>query len=192
MARRVDLTDEQWAVIEPLLPKTPEREDGKGRPRIHDDRSVLNGVLWILRTGATWADLPNMYPSSSTCYRRFSYWVKQGTMRNILETLARHLEQSRGINLEECFIDCTFVVAKKGELEWERPGGAKVQSSWWLRTLQVYHSACTRLLLHHMKSPLSKLPSMRPSPWDDPEELSGIVPMTLMRWMKGSKKKALS
>jgi transposase len=188
----MDLTDEQWAFIEPLLPKVVERSDGKGRPQVHDDRSVMNGVLWILRTGACWADLPPMYPSGSTCYRRFSRWVKKGALRRVLETLAKHLEESKQINLSECFIDGTFVVAKKGEPKWERPSGAKVQSSWWLRTLQVYHSVCTRLLLHLMKSSLSRLPSMRPSPWDDPEELSGIVPMTLMRWMKGSKQKALS
>lgn len=192
MARRIDLTDEQWALIEPLLPKAAIREDGKGRPRVHDDRSVMNGVLWVLRTGACWADLPDMYPSGSTCYRRFSHWVKTGALRTALEAIARHLEESKQIDLSECFIDGTFVVAKKGGSGWERPSGARVQSSWWLRTLQVYHSACTRILLHLMKSPLSKLPSMKPSPWDDLEELSGIVPMTLMRWMKGSKKKALS
>ncbi|RYD87896.1 MAG: transposase, partial [Sphingobacteriales bacterium] len=108
MARRMDLTDEQWALIDPLLPKVVAREDGRGRPRLHDDRSVLNGVLWILRTGAAWADLPDIYPSSSTCYRRFSLWVKIGALRKALETLARHLEESKQINLEECFIDGSF------------------------------------------------------------------------------------
>lgn len=192
MARRDELTDKQWAIIEPFLPPPLIREDGKGRPRVHDDRSVMNGVLWVLRTGTCWMDLPDRFPSGSTCYRRFSLWVKTGALRLILEALAQHLEENKDIDLSECFIDGTFVVAKKGGTVLERPSGARVQSSWWLRTLQVYHSACTRLLLHLMRSPLSKLPSMKLSRWDDPEELSGIVPMTVIRLMKSSRKWALN
>jgi transposase len=191
MARKEDLTDEQWAVVSPHIPKVIEREDGRGRPRVHNDRSVLNGILWILRTAACWADMPKCFPSASTCYRRFSCWVKEGTMRKVLETLAKDLEQRGDIDLCECFIDGSFVVAKKGGRVLERPSGARVQSSWSLRTLLVFHSQSTRLLLRLMKSPLSKLPWMRPSPWDDPDALLGIVPTTLMRWIKDSRKKAL-
>lgn len=67
-----------------------------------------------MRTGAAWADLPDRFPSSSTCYLRFSKWTRDGRLRKILETLARHLEDKGLINLEECFIDGTFVVAKRG------------------------------------------------------------------------------
>jgi hypothetical protein len=74
----------------------------------------MNGVLWVLRTGTCWMDLPDRFPSGSTCYRRFSHWVKTGALRLVLETLAQHLEQSKNIELSECFIDGTFVVAKKG------------------------------------------------------------------------------
>jgi hypothetical protein len=152
----------------------------------------MNGILWVLRTGACWSDIPDRYPSSSTCYRRFSHWVKTGVLKSILESLARDLEQRGGIDLGECFIDGTFVVAKKGGPVLERPSGARVRSSWLLSTLAVYHSACTRLLLHLMKSPLSNLPSMRLSLMDDPNELSGIAPMTLIRLMPGLKKKEAS
>ena len=186
------MTDEQWAIIGPLIPQVVGRADGKGRPRIHDDRSVINGILWVLRTGASWADLPQCFPSSSTCYRRFSSWVKAGVLRKILESLAHDMEQRGHIDLKECFIDGTFTVAKKGGAVLEKPSGARAQSSWPLRTLMVFHSPCTRLLLHLMKSPLSKLRSIRPSRWDDPEELSGIVPMTQIRSMKSSGKKELN
>ena len=169
MSKYQRLTDEQWAVLEPLLASEP--SSLRGRPPIHDDRSVLNGILWVLRTGAAWADLPERFPSSSTCYRRFSKWVKSGVFRKILEALARDLEERGAINLSECFIDGTFVVAKKGAQKWERPSGAKVRSSWLLQTLLVFHSPCTRILLALMKSPLSKLPSMKLSPWDSPDEL---------------------
>jgi len=57
----VDLTDEQWEILEPLIPDPPRREDGKGRPW-RDPRDVLNGILWVLRTGAPWRDLPERYP----------------------------------------------------------------------------------------------------------------------------------
>lgn len=191
MAKKDDLTDEQWAILGPLIPEERRRADGRGRPIVHDNRSVMNGVLWILRTGAAWEDLPNVFPSYSTCFRRFSRWVREGVMRQLLEALARDLEERGDINLAECFIDGTFVVAKKGGSKWERPSGAKARSSWSLRTLAVFLSPCTRLLLAHMKSPLSKLPSMKPSPWDDPDDLLGIVPMTVIRSIKSWQNKVL-
>ncbi|MFC7518525.1 transposase, partial [Herbaspirillum sp. GCM10030257] len=59
MSRREELTDEQWGLLEPLIPVTARRLDGRGRPEVHSDRAVLNGILWVLRTGACWADLPD-------------------------------------------------------------------------------------------------------------------------------------
>jgi len=192
MAKREELTDEQWAILEPLIPKKLPRDDGRGRPVVHSDRAVLNGIVWVLRTGAAWADLPERFPSGSTCFRRFSGWVRQGVLQAILEALARDLEERARINLSECFIDGTFVVAKKGAPGWERPSAARARSSWSLRTLQVFHSQCTRLLLLHMRSRLSKLPSMRPSPWDDPNDLLGIAPTTVIRSISALLRKALS
>lgn len=186
MASRQFLTDEQWAILAPLIAPPVRRSDGRGRPIEHNDRSVMDGVLWILRTGAAWIDLPAIYPSYSTCYRRFSRWVKDGTLRRMLEALAQDLEVRGEIDLSECFIDGTFIVAKKGGAKWDRPSAAKVRSSWPLRTLQVFHSPCTRLLLAHTKSPLSRLPSMQLSPTDCPSDLSGIVPMTVIRSMTSS------
>ena len=106
MSKHQRLTDAQWTILEPLLSSEPATI--RGRPPIHDDRDVLNGVLWVLRTGAAWADLPERFPSSSTCYRRFSKWAKSGVLRKILEALARDLEERGAINLSECFIDGTF------------------------------------------------------------------------------------
>ena len=89
MGKREELTDEQWLILAPLLPKPLPRSDGRGRPVVHSDRAVLNGVLWVLRTGAAWADLPERFPSGSTCFRRFSSWMRQGVLQAILEALAR-------------------------------------------------------------------------------------------------------
>ena len=58
----MDLTDEQWRVLEPLFSEPAKRADGRGRPW-RGTREVINGVLWVLRTGAPWRDLPKRYPS---------------------------------------------------------------------------------------------------------------------------------
>jgi transposase len=71
----MDLTHEQWEILEPLIPTPPRREDGRGRSW-RDPRDVLNGILWILRTGAPWKDLPQRYPPYQTCHRRFQRWIE--------------------------------------------------------------------------------------------------------------------
>ena len=57
-----DVTDAQWKILDELIPEPTTRSDGRGRPW-KDRRSVLNGILWVLRTGAPWADVPDRYPS---------------------------------------------------------------------------------------------------------------------------------
>ncbi|MGB9737449.1 MAG: transposase [Chloroflexus sp.] len=76
----MDLTDEQWAIIEPL---TPEEEripkPRRGQPR-RLPRDVRNGILGILPSDAPWKDVPARYPPSQTCHRRFQRWVQMGVM----------------------------------------------------------------------------------------------------------------
>jgi len=84
------LPDAQWDLLDLLIPEPPRRKDGRGRPW-RGRREVLNGVLYILRTGAAWADLPERYPPSQTCHRRFQQWVRSGVMRGALEALAEDL-----------------------------------------------------------------------------------------------------
>jgi transposase len=120
----MDLTDKQWNVLEPLIPDPPRREDGRGRPW-RDPRDVLNGILCILRTGAPWKDLPERYPPYQTCHRRFQKWIEEGVLGSVLETLAQDLEERGQIDLSECYIDGTFVIAKKGGRAWERPSAGQ-------------------------------------------------------------------
>jgi transposase len=149
----MDVTDEPWAVLQPIIPVPPRRPDGRGRPW-RDARAVLNGILWILRTGAQWQDLPERYPPYQTCHRRFQSWVRSGVFERILQALASDLWERGELDLSECFIDGTFVVAKKGGSAWERPSGAKVRRSWRLQTVLVFLSPSTLRLLRRMKSPL--------------------------------------
>ena len=108
-----DLTDEQWVLIGPFLPKLARRTDGRGRPW-RENRAVLNGILSILRTGAPWADLPDRYPSYQTCHRRFQQWVRAGVLRGVLEVLAQALHDEGYLDLQETFIDGSFAPAKQG------------------------------------------------------------------------------
>ncbi|WP_091566267.1 transposase [Melghirimyces thermohalophilus] len=79
MSTRHELTDEQWAVIEPLLLKP---KSGPGRPPA-DPRKTLNGILYVLKTGCAWADLPPQYGSPTTCWRRLKQWSEDGTWERI-------------------------------------------------------------------------------------------------------------
>ncbi len=147
----MDLTDEQWTVVEPLLPKVVKRADGKGRPRV-DNRAILNGILWIMRTGAPWHDMPNQYPPYQTCHRRFQEWVQAGTFETILRKLVQDVKERGNLDLTECFIDGTFVMAKKGAQGWEKPSGARVQSSWQWQMALVFLSPYPLEVLHRMRS----------------------------------------
>ena len=153
MARREELTDEQWALIARLFEKTDEIQT-RGRPS-RSAREVLNGVLWILRSGARWGDLPERFPAYQTCHRRFQGWVKDGRLQKVLETLAQDLLERGKLDLSETFIDGTFVSAKKGASKWERPSGARVRNSWQWQTALVFLSPSTQNLLRPTKSSLS-------------------------------------
>jgi len=96
-----------------LVPEEERPPRGPGRPRRHA-RDVINGILWPLRTGARWPDLPDRYPSYQTCYRRFQPWVDSGVFDHMLQTIADDLLERGQLDLSACFIDGTLVVAKKG------------------------------------------------------------------------------
>jgi transposase len=84
----MDITDEQWNRIEPIIRSLTPPKDSRGRPP-RDPREVLNGILWILRTGAPWKDLPQIYPPYQTCRRRLQQWVRQGVLQSILQELSQ-------------------------------------------------------------------------------------------------------
>ena len=130
------LTDEQWAQIEPLLPARQPNPKG-GRPRC-DDRRVLEGILWILKTGARWRDLPDEYPSPSTCWRRLSKWEEEGLWLEIWRAFLSQLDEQGSLDWSESFADGSFAPAKKGALPWGLQGGAKARSGWWWSTARVF------------------------------------------------------
>jgi transposase len=159
----MELTDVQWALLQPLVePKTPRKR--RGRPW-RDTRQVLEGVLWILRTGAQWAELPkDKFPPYQTCHRRFQGWVRGGTLVTVLRTLAEDLLARGQLDLSETFIDASFSSAKKGAVQLVQHAAAKGPRSWQLRTAVVFLSPWGLLALRPTKLNSSNPPSSSASP----------------------------
>lgn len=105
--RRHELTDEQWARLAPLLPP---QKPPTGRPN-KDHRTVINGILWILHTGAQWADLPERYGSPKTIASRLYRWRKAGIWDRILAELQRHGDQLGQVQWDVHYVDGTVVRA---------------------------------------------------------------------------------
>jgi transposase len=81
-----DITDEEWQRVMLLLPELRPRTELRGRP-LANTRSVLNGVLWVIYSGATWSAMPRRYPSYQTCHRRFKAWHDEGVLRLVMANL---------------------------------------------------------------------------------------------------------
>mgnify|MGYP002065527290 FL=1 len=130
------INDDQWKLLEPLLPKQKRNPKG-GRPAIHN-REVLEGILWVLRTGARWKDLPERYPSASTCWRRLRLWEEQGVWLDVWRKFLSMLDEKGALDWQEAFIDGSFAPAKKGGPLLGLPNGAKERSGWWWSTAKVF------------------------------------------------------
>ena len=105
---RHELSEREWALLEPLLPAPKPT----GRPA-KDHRTLINGMLWILHTGAPWRDLPERYSPWRTVYSRFRRWQEEGTWEHILSALQRDLDASGGIDWELWMIDGTNIRAHR-------------------------------------------------------------------------------
>ena len=146
----MELTNEQWIRIEPIILSSMLPKDPRGRPA-RDPRKVMNGILWILRTGAPWKDMPARYPPYQTCHRRFQQWVEQGVFRRIVQELVEELNERGDIDTREVFIDGSFAPTKKGGLLSARQNAAKVPRSWQSQTLLVFLSPLTLKALRPTK-----------------------------------------
>ena len=108
-----DVTDEQWERIQPQLP--PERTGKKGRPR-KDDRTMLNGMLWMNHSGAQWRQLPQCYGPWQSVYARFAKWRDDGLWEKIFTVL------SQDADTENLSIDSTCVKVHESSNGGEKNG----------------------------------------------------------------------
>ncbi|MGV9601875.1 IS5 family transposase [Streptosporangium sandarakinum] len=120
MVRRHELTDGAWARIAPLLPARPERG---GRWRDH--RQVLNGIVWKIRTGADWRDVPDRYGPWQTIYQRFRRWSADGTFARILEHVQVHDDAIGQVDWSVICVDSTIVRAHQHAASARKGGSGK-------------------------------------------------------------------
>ena len=147
--RRGELTDEQWELLKGLFP--PRR--AHGRPRC-DLRQVLNGVFWVVRTGAPWRDLPARYGPWQSVYHWFNRWRGDGTWDRVLQQLQIRLDREGRIDWDLWCVDGSSIRAsraaagagKKGALQnpettlWAAREADSAASCTWLLTAEACRS----------------------------------------------------
>ena len=121
------LSDEQWSLISDLFSDPPPGPRG-GRLRA-DARRCVEGILWVLCSGACWKDLSRSYPSYATCWRRFVAWSISGIWDQVWLRFVNRLDEQGKVDWEEGFADATFASAKKGVISLVPPSEAKAASS---------------------------------------------------------------
>ncbi len=132
------VSDAQWEQVQQYLPPRKKSPLG-GRPPA-DDRACFEGILWVLRSGARWRDLPKGYPSPSTCWRRFYDWQSAGAFLRMWQAFLDALDEQGRLDWSETFIDGSFAAAKKGASTWGKPSEAKAPSGCSWPMARVSHS----------------------------------------------------
>ena len=108
-AMDAELIDDQWEVIRPLIPA----QGTIGQPRA-DDRQVLNGILFVLKSGCHGKDMPRHFSHPSTCWRRLKRWEEQGVWDNIFLALLTTLDGQGRLEWDRAFLDGSFALTKRG------------------------------------------------------------------------------
>ena len=132
----MDLTDEQWRLIGPILAVPVPDLPAPGRPP-QEARTVLNGILWKLRIGAAWENLPALYPSHQTCYRYYCEWKKSGSLKAILAALGKDLSVRGGLAIKLAMSRGDiriFPVARKIKVEF----APRLQDTWQSSTALLF------------------------------------------------------
>ena len=151
------LSEAQWQKIKPLLPTRKRKR--LGRPP-KEDRQVLAGILWILKTGARWRDLPREFGvSPSVCWKRLRLWEEQGVWERMWRAFLAELDQRGQLNWQESFMDGSFAAAKKGATPSAKPSAARARSGWWWSTARVFLWETTFTLRPPRRSSSSRRPS---------------------------------
>ena len=108
------VSDELWTIVEPILPKHTPSAKG-GRPRI-SDRAALTGIIFVLKTGISWEDLPQEMgcDSGMTCWRRLRDWQGYGVWEKIYHTILQNMHYAKKLDWTRACIDSSLIQAKRG------------------------------------------------------------------------------
>jgi len=145
-----ELSDEQWSLIADLFPERPRSSKGGRQPA--PSRACFEGVCWVLRTGARWEDVPEPFPSGSTCWRRHQEWTNSGIWQKAWSRLLHRLERAGVLDTAESIADGTFCAAKKGVHALAKPNAARAPSSCSSSISKVCPGALTSRAPAHTKS----------------------------------------
>jgi transposase len=107
-----------WRKLKVLIPSTPPRPKG-GRPRVND-RAVMSGIVYRLRTGCQWRAIPREFASGPTCHRRFQEWERQGVFQKLFVCMLHYYDHRRGIQWQWGALDSVIVKAPKGGISRDR------------------------------------------------------------------------
>ena len=119
---RYELTDNEWTAIKPMLPNKP-----RGVPRVND-RRVLNGIFWVLRSGAPWRDLPVNFGPYTTCYNRFARWRRAGVWAKLMSALAE---------AHDAAVQMIDTSSHRGAIETSRSASARISTGTWSSACRV-------------------------------------------------------
>jgi len=132
----MDLTDEQWDLVSPLLP-VPRPSGGRGRPPL-DQRALLDGVLWKFRHRRPWRSIPPRYASHQACYQHFQRWKRLGLTKKIMQTLLDDVETRGWFDMQRAI--------KTGSVDFRWQKGrchiyihADLIGSWQVSTAMLYY-----------------------------------------------------
>jgi transposase len=111
-ARERELNDRLWERVRRLLPAPAPKPKG-GRPRA-DDRACFEGIVFVLRNGLRWKDVPAPFPSGPTCWRRHAEWTGDGVWEAVWRAVLDELAEAGVLDPTELYLDCTFAPAQGG------------------------------------------------------------------------------
>jgi transposase len=137
----MDLTDEQWLLIQPLLPP-PRIAGGRGRPPL-DQRTLINGILWKLRCNKPWRAVPSRYGSHQACYQYYNAYKKSGLIKQILSALMRDLLTRGKFDFEKSLRSgMVFISEKEGKVDYYiRP---EYSQDWKVSTSLIFYHKIAR------------------------------------------------
>lgn len=159
--RRYELTDEQWSAVRDLFPAGGPKG---GRPW-RDHRQVVNGMLWVLHTGAQWRELPERYGPWETAYGRFARWRREGLYDRVLQRLELRLDREGRIDWDLFCIDGTNVRASRSAAGGRKGGSIRTspRTTRWAAREAGGAASCTWLLTVEERPWRSRPPPGRPT-----------------------------